>query len=119
VTQLGGTMRLGAYNCNLVAGSKAAECYGTLQVRERHRHRYEVNNSYLDQFKEKGLIATGINPEANLVEIVEYTSHPWFVAVQFHPELRSTVENPHPLFVAFVRASCHDESISKNSSTNE
>ncbi|MBP5583128.1 MAG: CTP synthase, partial [Bacteroidales bacterium] len=78
--------------------------YGTDKIVERHRHRYEFNNNYLQEFEQAGMIATGINPESNLVEIVEIPSHPWFVAVQFHPEYRSRVINPHPLFVEFVRA---------------
>ena len=85
-------------------GSHAAEAYGKLEIRERHRHRYEFNDQYLSQMQEKGMITTGRNPETNLVEIVEVPSHPWFVGVQFHPEYQSSVVAPHPLFVAFVGA---------------
>lgn len=104
VTEKGGTMRLGAYPCQLVKGSKAREAYGKELIEERHRHRYEFNNDYLEQFEKAGMKAVGINPETNLVEIVEVEDHPWFVGVQYHPEYKSTVMNPHPLFVAFVKA---------------
>ncbi|WP_188809931.1 CTP synthase [Hymenobacter cavernae] len=104
ITQKGGTMRLGAYTCELRKGSKAAKAYGRNQISERHRHRYEFNNDYLAQFEEAGLLASGVNPDTNLVEVIELRDHPWFVAGQFHPELKSTVQNPHPLFVRFVRA---------------
>ncbi len=104
ITRKGGTMRLGAYPCLLQSDSKAAKAYGQTQISERHRHRYEFNNAYRKLMEEAGLLATGINPESRLVEIVELKGHPWFVGVQFHPELKSTVENPHPLFVAFVKA---------------
>lgn len=100
----GGTMRLGAYACELEKNSKAAKAYHTNFISERHRHRYEFNNEYLDKCNKHGLIASGINPDKNLVEIIELKSHPWFVGVQFHPELKSTVEVPHPLFVDFVKA---------------
>ncbi len=102
-TKKGGTMRLGSYPCELKKNSLAHKAYRSLKVNERHRHRYEFNNDYLEQIEKSGLIATGINPETNLVEIVELKDHPWFVGVQFHPELKSTVENPHPLFVNFVK----------------
>ncbi|HYK75966.1 MAG TPA: CTP synthase [Daejeonella sp.] len=101
----GGTMRLGAYSCHLKQGSKAEAIYGKSQISERHRHRYEFNNSYLKQYEQAGMIASGINPENNLVEIMELKDHPFFIAAQFHPELKSTVDNPHPLFVNFVAAS--------------
>lgn len=104
ITNKGGTMRLGAYACRLKKGSKAASIYGDTMIKERHRHRYEFNNKYLEQIEEAGLKATGVNPDSGLVEIVELKDHPWFVGVQFHPELRSTVLNPHPLFVKFVEA---------------
>jgi CTP synthase len=104
ITQKGGTMRLGAYDCDLRRGSKAAKAYGRNHISERHRHRYEFNNEYLKDFEAAGLVASGTNPGTGLVEVVELTGHPWFVAGQFHPELKSTVENPHPLFVRFVRA---------------
>ena len=105
ISQKGGTMRLGAYPCEIKKKSLAHEAYQSLQIDERHRHRWEFNNTYLDAFEKAGMVATGINPESKLVEIVELRNHKWFVGVQFHPELKSTVENPHPLFVAFVKAS--------------
>jgi CTP synthase len=112
ITSKGGTMRLGAYACKLKKGSKANHIYGETTIHERHRHRYEFNNKYLEQIENAGLKATGINPDSNLVEIVELKDHPWFVGVQFHPELRSTVLNPHPLFVKFVGAAMeHKKSV--------
>ncbi|MGH1432902.1 MAG: CTP synthase [Lewinella sp.] len=104
VTQMGGTMRLGSYDCNLRRNSKSSKAYGSLSITERHRHRYEFNNQYRAQYEKGGLVPTGINPATDLVEIVELKGHPYFVGVQFHPELKSTVENPHPLFASFVRA---------------
>ncbi len=104
ITDKGGTMRLGAYKCHLTPGSNAAKAYGTTEIMERHRHRYEFNNAYKEQLEEAGLKATGINPDTGLVEVVEAQDHPWFVGVQFHPEYKSTAMRPHPLFVAFVKA---------------
>ncbi|QNF35159.1 CTP synthase [Adhaeribacter swui] len=104
VTQKGGTMRLGSYICELKKGSRAQHIYGKTKISERHRHRYEFNNQYLQAFEEKGMLATGINPDTNLVEVIELQNHPWFVAAQYHPELKSTVLNPHPLFVKFIKA---------------
>lgn len=104
IKQKGGTMRLGSYPCKLVRNTKAAKAYGKQQVMERHRHRYEFNNKYLEAYKKKGMKASGINPHNELVEIVELKDHPWFVGVQFHPELRSTVVEPHPLFKEFIKA---------------
>ena len=104
ISNKGGTMRLGAYDCVLQEGSKAAEVYKRKEINERHRHRYEYNNAYKDQLTEAGLIASGVNPDTALVEIVEIEEHPWFLGVQFHPEYKSTVVNPHPLFVGFVKA---------------
>ncbi len=104
VTKKGGTMRLGAYACELRRKSKASAAYGRLKISERHRHRYEFNNQYKEAFEKKGMIASGINPDTNLVEIIELKGHPWFVGTQFHPELKSTVEQPHPLFVGFIKA---------------
>ncbi|TCK85147.1 CTP synthase [Albibacterium bauzanense] len=101
----GGTMRLGSYPCDLKKGSKAAAIYGKVKITERHRHRYEFNNKYLQQFENGGMIASGINPDNGLVEIIELKNHPFFIGSQFHPELKSTVVNPHPLFVNFVAAS--------------
>lgn len=103
IVNKGGTMRLGQYTCQLTKGSKAFQAYGKAKIQERHRHRYEFNNKYLKEFEKAGMLATGINPDGNLVEIVELKNHPWFVGVQFHPEYKSTVENPHPLFVKFVK----------------
>ncbi|MGD9978623.1 MAG: CTP synthase, partial [Bacteroidales bacterium] len=104
ITNMGGTMRLGAFPCHIKKNSKAYTAYRKTDVQERHRHRYEFNNHYLDQFEIAGMVSAGINPETNLVEIMEIPSHPWFVGVQFHPEYKSTVLNPHPLFVDFVKA---------------
>jgi len=104
IIEKGGTMRLGAYPCRLKKGSRAYRAYGKEKISERHRHRYEFNNKYLEMFEEAGMIASGINPEHNLVEIVEIADHPFFIGVQFHPELKSTVESPHPVFIAFVKA---------------
>lgn len=104
VIDYGGTMRLGAYDCRLVVKkSNSFAAYNKLTVRERHRHRFEFNNAYLRQFEKAGMKATGINPETDLVEIMEIPDHKWFVGVQFHPEYRSTVLNPHPLFVDFIK----------------
>lgn len=100
----GGTMRLGAYPCSIKKGTKAFDVYNSENITERHRHRYEFNNDYLERFEKNGMIASGINPDTGLVEIVELKDHPWFVGVQFHPEYKSTVAKPHPLFVSFVKA---------------
>ncbi len=104
ITMKGGTMRLGAYPCELTKGSKAYSVYGKSKISERHRHRYEFNNKYLKDFEKAGMVASGINPDSKLVEIVELNDHPWFIGTQFHPELKSTVLGPHPLFVKFVKA---------------
>ena len=104
IANLGGTMRLGAYKCQLKPDSKSYSAYNSDLIFERHRHRFEFNNQYLADFEKAGMIATGKNPETGLVEVVEIPTHPWFVGTQFHPEYKSTVENPHPLFVAFVNA---------------
>jgi CTP synthase len=104
VTEKGGTMRLGSYLCKIKKGSKAFKAYGVSEITERHRHRFEFNNDYLKDFEKAGMIPTGINPDSNLVEIMEIPSHKWFVGVQFHPEYQSTVLNPHPLFVNFIKA---------------
>lgn len=101
---MGGTMRLGAYACQIKKGTKAHQAYGTTKISERHRHRYEFNNTYLKDFEAAGMIASGKNPKTDLVEIMELTNHPWFVATQYHPELKSTVLTPHPLFIKFVKA---------------
>lgn len=104
ITTKGGTMRLGSYTCKLKKGSKAAAVYGDTVIHERHRHRYEFNNKYLDQIEEAGMKTVGVNPDSELVEVIELKDHPWFIGVQYHPELKSTVMNPHPLFVGFVEA---------------
>ncbi|MBN9293887.1 MAG: CTP synthase [Flavobacteriia bacterium] len=109
IANLGGTMRLGAYKCELKPKSKASMAYNSDVISERHRHRFEFNNDYLEQFEQNGMIATGRNPDTGLVEIVEIPSHPWFVGAQFHPEYKSTVANPHPLFVSFVKASLENK----------
>jgi CTP synthase len=103
-TQKGGTMRLGSYECKLEKDSKALKAYGKSLITERHRHRYEFNDKYKKQIEEAGMRITGTNPKTGLAEIVEIPTHPWFVGVQFHPELKSTVATPHPLFVKFVKA---------------
>ena len=104
VTEKGGTMRLGAWKCDLIEGSKIASIYNTNSIMERHRHRYEFNNDYKTQLEDAGMKATGFNPDTGLVEIIEIPAHPWFVGVQYHPEYKSTVANPHPLFLAFIKA---------------
>ena len=104
ITNMGGTMRLGSWDCELIENSRAMSIYNSKQVKERHRHRWELNNKYLDDLQDAGLKASGINSKTGLVEIVELPSNDWFIGVQFHPEYKSTVENPHPLFVSFVLA---------------
>jgi CTP synthase len=104
ITNMGGTMRLGSCACDLKKGSIAYEVYAEEHINERHRHRYEFNSKYITDFESAGMVATGINPDTGLVEIVEVPTHPWFVGVQFHPEYKSTVAKPHPLFVSFVKA---------------
>ncbi|MEO8117514.1 MAG: CTP synthase, partial [Bacteroidota bacterium] len=104
IKMIGGTMRLGAYPCDLKEGSLARKIYEKETITERHRHRYEFNGAYLDQFEKAGMMASGINPGTGLVEIMEIPSHPFFIGVQYHPELKSTVENPAPLFVHFIDA---------------
>lgn len=104
ITNLGGTMRLGAYDCDLRKGSKVYEAYGEEHIQERHRHRFEFNNEYKEQFEAAGMKCTGINPETNLVEVVEIPELKWFVGVQYHPEYNSTVVKPNPLFLNFVKA---------------
>ncbi|PQJ14641.1 CTP synthase [Aureicoccus marinus] len=104
VTDKGGTMRLGAWKCQLKEGTLAQEVYGESDITERHRHRFEFNNAYLEKLEAAGMKASGINPDTGLVEVVEIPEHPWFIGVQYHPEYKSTVANPHPLFVGFVKA---------------
>jgi len=109
ISNMGGTMRLGAYKCELKPDSNAAKAYQTINITERHRHRYEFNNEFLTQYEAQGMMATGKNPETGLVEVVEIPTHPWFVGVQFHPEYKSTVDAPHPLFVGFVKAALKNQ----------
>jgi len=104
ITEKGGTMRLGAYDCDTTTGSLVRKIYGHARISERHRHRWEFNNSYLSDMERAGMQASGRNPETGLVEVIELPNHPYFIGVQFHPELKSTVENPHPLFVHFIAA---------------
>jgi CTP synthase len=117
VKKKGGTMRLGAYPCEISRGTRAFDVYKTEVIKERHRHRYEFNNEYLGDFEAKGLKISGFNREQGLVEIVEIENHPWFVGVQFHPEYKSTVARPHPLFVHFVRAALQHAGVSSELST--
>jgi CTP synthase len=104
ITDKGGTMRLGAWACELKDNTIVKRVYKSDVIQERHRHRYEFNSEFKQQIEDAGMVATGFNPDTNLVEIIELPSHPWFVGVQYHPEYKSTVDNPHPLFVAFVKA---------------
>jgi CTP synthase len=104
ITDKGGTMRLGAWTCDLEPNSIVGKVYKSTTISERHRHRYEFNGAYKEQIENAGMKATGLNPDTGLVEIIEIPDHPWFVGVQYHPEYKSTVANPHPLFVAFVKA---------------
>ncbi len=105
ITNYGGTMRLGAWDCELKENSKVHAIYNNKIISERHRHRYEFNNDFLEKFEQAGMVATGKNPKTNLVEVIEIPSHPWFIGVQYHPEYKSTVLNPHPLFIDFIKAS--------------
>lgn len=117
ITNKGGTMRLGSYPCKIEKGTLAHKIYGAELIAERHRHRWEFNSKYLDAFQAAGMKASGINPETNLVEIVEIPEHPFFIGVQYHPELKSTVENPHPIFVHFVGAAkkfAQQKAVTKN-----
>ena len=97
-------MRLGSYPCTITKDTLAYKIYGTTSINERHRHRYEFNNTFLKLFQENGMVTSGVNPELGLVEIVELPNHPFFIGVQYHPELKSTVEHPAPLFVHFIAA---------------
>ncbi len=114
ITQKGGTMRLGSYDCELQSNSMTASVYGSTQISERHRHRYEFNNEYFRVFEQGGMSPVGKNPKTGLVEIVEIPEHPFFIGVQFHPEYKSTVENPHPLFVAFIKAAKEQQEVRSN-----
>ena len=104
IKMMGGTMRLGSYPCDIKDGSLAHKVYDSTNITERHRHRYEFNNDYLEQFEQAGMIASGTNPDTGLVEIIELKNHPFFIGVQYHPELKSSVESPAPLFVSFIAA---------------
>ena len=112
ITQMGGTMRLGAYDCELIKGSRVYEAYGKKDlIKERHRHRYEFNNKYKEEYEDAGMKCVGINPNSNLVEIVEIPEKRWYIGTQFHPEYTSTVLHPHPLFKSFIKecsASSHN-----------
>ncbi len=110
-TDLGGTMRLGAYQAKLKDGSRVASIYGSADIEERHRHRYEVNSSYISDLEDKGVIFSGLSPDGKLPEIVELKNHPWFIGVQFHPELKSKPFDPHPLFVSFIKAAKDHKSL--------
>jgi CTP synthase len=112
----GGTMRLGAWDCELLNDSIVSQVYEDDIIKERHRHRYEFNNDYNEQIESAGMKATGLNPKTGLVEIVEIPEHPWFVGVQYHPEYKSTVSNPHPLFVAFIAAALKCSIVKKSAS---
>jgi len=114
IKMMGGTMRLGAYPCEIKEGTLAHKIYGKTTISERHRHRYEFNNDYLEQFEENGMKATGVNPDSGLVEIMEIPEHPFFIGVQYHPELKSTVESPAPLFVSFIAAAKEHNEKSSN-----
>jgi CTP synthase len=114
ITMMGGTMRLGSYPCHITEGSLAHQVYGTTEITERHRHRYEFNSEYLQQFTDAGMVASGTNPQTGLVEIVEIPTHPFFIGVQYHPELKSSVENPAPLFVGFIGAAKKYNELSNN-----
>ena len=114
ITNKGGTMRLGSYKCNIQKDTLAYKIYGKSRINERHRHRYEVNNVFLKQLEDAGLVASGKNKDLDLVEIIELPGHPFFIGVQYHPELKSTVENPHPIFISFVQAAKTRQAVKKD-----
>jgi CTP synthase len=116
---MGGTMRLGKFDCQLQSGSKAHQIYTTENISERHRHRYEFNNNFTDEFIKNGMLFSGINRQGKLVEIIELKDHPWFMGVQFHPEYKSTVANPHPLFVNFIKAAIQYSDKKKGSNSKD
>ncbi len=114
IIEKGGTMRLGAWDCQLVDGTRLQKIYGTPTISERHRHRYEFNSDYLEEFENKGMKASGINPETGLVETIELKDHPFYIGVQYHPEYKSSVEKPHPLFIQFVQAALNYKLVKEN-----
>jgi CTP synthase len=118
ITDKGATMRLGSYDCAILPGTLAAKAYGTTMIRERHRHRFEVNNAYVERLK-KALVFSGVNPQRNLVEIIELKGHPWFLAVQFHPEFQSKPNRAHPLFAAFIAAAIKHKGPAKRSKSKK
>jgi CTP synthase len=109
VTNLGGTMRLGAYACRVKAGTKVAQAYGVTDIEERHRHRFEFNDEYRERFEAAGMTIAGVNPESNLAEVIELSDRRWYIGTQYHPEYSSTVLNPHPLFMSFIEAIIADK----------
>jgi CTP synthase len=109
VTDMGGTMRLGAYPCRIKDGTLAHRIFGQTDIRERHRHRYEVNQKYLPALREQGLVISGLSPDGKFVEMVELPDHPWFLGCQFHPEYRSRPVDPHPLFVSYIAAALEEK----------
>ena len=109
VEEMGGTMRLGAYPCRIEEGTLAHEIYGTTEISERHRHRYEVNQKYLPQLRDAGLKISGLSPDGKFVEMVELEDHPWYLGCQFHPEYKSKLTNPHPLFVSYIAAAVEEK----------
>lgn len=119
ISGMGGTMRLGKFDCQLQSGSKAHQIYTTENISERHRHRYEFNNNFTDDFVKNGMLFSGINRQGKLVEIIELKDHPWFMGVQFHPEYKSTVANPHPLFVNFIKAAIQYSDKKKGSTSKD
>jgi CTP synthase len=116
ITDMGGTMRLGLYPCQLAQGTKAAAAYGVKEVKERHRHRFEVNNAYRDLLSEAGLVFSGLSPDRRLVEIAELSDHPFMLGSQFHPEFKSRPTRPHPLFSAFIAAAIDNHAEEGNGS---
>ncbi len=119
IANMGGTMRLGAYPCHIVPDSRASSCYGELEISERHRHRYEVNNKYVEDFEKAGVLFSGLSPDGQLVEIMELPEHPFFIAVQFHPELKSRPGRPHPLFREFVGSAVTHASSAQEKSVDQ
>jgi CTP synthase len=119
IANLGGTMRLGAYPCHILPDSRTAACYGETEISERHRHRYEVNNQYRPHFEKAGVVFSGLSPDGELVEIMELPGHPFFIAVQFHPELKSRPGRPHPLFREFVAAAVAHRNVGRGQTVDQ